>query len=63
SSNVNGNGKLSLIDLMTIDEVCPDRKMNDADKKNCLNEDPRRDDDSIKKEADPTEKILHVAFV
>ena len=62
SPNVNGN--LSLIDLMTIDEVCPDGNINDADKRDCLNEDPLRDDDdSMNKEAGSTEKILHVAFV
>jgi hypothetical protein len=59
----NVNGKLSLIDLMTIDEVCSDRNINDVYKRDCLNEDPRRDDDNINKEAGPTEKILHVAFV
>jgi hypothetical protein len=62
-SSPNVNGKLSLIDLMTIDEVCPDRSINDADKRECLNEDPRRDDDNISKEVGPTEKILRVAFV
>ena len=61
SPNVNGN--LSLIDLMTIDEVCPDGNINDADKRDCLNEDPLRDDDNMNKEAGSTEKILHVAFV
>lgn len=61
SSNVNGN--LSLIDLMTIDEVCPDGNINDTDKRDCLNEDPLRDDDDMNKGAGPIEKILNVAFV